>query len=75
MRGNDAELCKRFLLSAAHESGFPLHLWGGFDGDPLCSAVGRMKTVKYGSRLYEVLWNENTKTRIGGAISVEAALL
>ena len=75
VRGNDAELCKRFLLSAAHESGFSLHLWGGFDGDPLCSAVGRMKTVKYGSRLYEVLWNENTKTRIGGAIAVEAALL
>ena len=75
IRGNDAALCKRFLLSAAYESGFPLLLWGCFDGDPLCSAVSRMKTVRYGSRLYEVIWNGNTDSRIGGSIGVEAALL
>ena len=75
VRDNDAALCRRFLLSAAHESGFPLLLWGGFDGDPLCTAVGSLRTVKYGSRLYEVLWNGNTDSRIIGATGVEAALL
>ena len=75
VRDNDAALCKRFLLSAARESGFPLLLWGGFDGDPLCSAVSRLRTVKYGSRLYEVLWNGKTDCSIGAAIGMEAALL
>ncbi|MER2080101.1 MAG: hypothetical protein ABS876_01105 [Ruminococcus sp.] len=75
VRGNDASLCKSFLLSAARASGFPLLLWGGFDGDPLCEAVGRLKTVKYGSRLYEVLWNGSAAGRISGKIGMEAALL
>ena len=46
VRGKDASLCKSFLLSAARASGFPLLLWGGFDGDPLCEAVGRLSAAK-----------------------------
>lgn len=75
VRGNDAELCRRFLLSAAYKSGFELLLWGGADADPLCGALSRMKTVKYGSRLYEVLWNGKTDSAIRSETGVEAALL
>ena len=75
VRDNDPILCRRFLFSAAHESGFPMLLWGGFDSDPLCSAVSRMKTVKYGSRLYEVLWSGNKTSITGDRIGMEAALL
>ncbi|MBR5090963.1 MAG: hypothetical protein IK093_16165 [Ruminiclostridium sp.] len=73
VRGNDKALSRRFLLSAAHESGFPMLLWGGFENDPLCEAVGRMRTVRYGSRLYEAVWNEPHS--IDGVIGVEAGLL
>ena len=75
VRDNDPALCRRFLLSAAYESGFPMLLWGGFDSEPLCDAVNKLKTVKYGSRLYEVLWNGDTSGKIGGSIGMEAALL
>lgn len=75
VRDNDPELCRRFLLSAACESGFPMLLWGGSDDDPLCEAVGRLKTVRYGSRLYEVLWDGSTDSVISGPVGMEAALL
>ena len=75
VRNNDPTLCRRFLLSAAYERGFPMLLWGGFDSDPLSNAVSKMKAVKYGSRLYEVLWNGDTDSKLGGDIGMEAALL
>lgn len=76
VRGNDPALCGKFLRSAAYRSGFPMLLWGGFENDPLCDAVGKMRCVRYGSRLYEVLWNGESDAHIGGGIvGMEAALL
>ena len=74
VRNNDPDLCRKFLLSASYSSGFPMLLWGCSDGDPLCGEVSAMRTVKYGSRLYEVFWN-NTPSHITGIIGMEAALL
>lgn len=75
VKDNDPSLCRKFLLSAAHEAGFPMLLWGGFENDPLCHAVGRMRAVRYGSRLYEVLWNGSSAPQIQGVVGMEAALL
>ena len=73
IRDNDPKLCADFLRSVAAESGFSLLIWGGFETNPLCKALDKMKTVHYGSRLYEVVWDEPTE--ISGGIGVEAALL
>ena len=75
VRDNDHKLCSAFLRSAAYESGFPMLLWGGEENDPLCCAVGKMRTVRYGSRLYEVLWDGAADTHINGVVGMEAALL
>lgn len=70
---SDSKLCSDFLRSVAAETDFSLLIWGGFENDPLCSALDRMKTIHYGSRLYEVVWDKPTE--ISGVIGIEAALL
>lgn len=73
VRNNDYRLCRDFLYSVAAEAGFSLLIWGAFENHPLCGALGRMRTVHYGSRLYEVVWGE--PAGVSGRIGVEAALL
>lgn len=73
VENNDKKLCSDFLRSVAAETDFSLLIWGGFENNPLCSALDRMKTVHYGSRLYSVEWSETCE--ISRIIGVEAALL
>lgn len=73
IKDNDKKLCADFLYSVAKESGFALLIWGGFENNPLCSVLESMKTVRYGSRLYSVAWENDTP--IHGVIGMEAALL
>lgn len=73
VRDNDKRLCERFLRSAAAQTDFSLLIWGGFENNPLCAALDKMKTVRYGSRLYSVEWERAAEPR--GAIGAEAALL
>lgn len=75
VKDHDKKLCSDFLRSVAAESGFSLLIWGGFENNPLCRALDSMKTVRYGSRLYSVVWNQEKDTEICGVIGVEAALL
>lgn len=75
VKENDAKLCKNFLRSVAAECGFELLLWGCFENHPLRWALEGMKTVKYGSRLYSVVWNGDAGKEIAGIIGTEAALL
>lgn len=72
IRDYDKKLCERFLRSVAADTGFSLLIWGGFENNPLCAALDRMRTVHYGSRLYSVLWDKQPE--IAGVIGVEAAL-
>lgn len=74
VKDDDAALCQRFLRTVAAEAGLAMLLWGGFENHPLGPALDRMKTVHYGSRLYEVLWDK-AAPRISGVIGMEAALL
>lgn len=69
----DKKLCSDFLRSVAAESGYALLLWGGFENNPLCRALDAMKTVRYGSRLYSVIWDREVE--LNGVLGVEAALL
>ncbi len=73
IKNNDKKLCKRFLRSVAKESGFSLLVWGGFENNPLCTALEDMKAIHYGSRLYSVVWDNSPE--IIGTIGVEASLL
>lgn len=73
VKDNDPKLCSDFLRSVAAETDFSLLIWGGFENDPLCSALDHMKTIHYGSRLYETVWDK--PTHISGVIGIEAALL
>ncbi|MBQ8410123.1 MAG: hypothetical protein IJX15_00105 [Ruminiclostridium sp.] len=73
VKDNDPKLCSDFLRSAAKETDFSLLIWGGFDNNPLCDAMNRLKTVHYGSRLYSVVWDEEND--MTGVIGMEAALL
>lgn len=73
VQDNDPALCSDFLRSVAAEAGFSLLLWGGFENHPLTGALDAMKTIHYGSRLYEVVWD--TSADISGVIGMEAALL
>ncbi len=73
IRDYDVKLCEKFLRSVAAEAGFSLLIWGGFENNPLCGTLDRMRTVHYGSRLYSVLWEEGDE--ISGVIGMEAALL
>ena len=69
----DEKLCRRFLRTVAAQAGFSLLIWGGFENNPLCAALDRMRTIHYGSRLYSVLWDE--RPTLSGVIGVEVALL
>ncbi|MDO5558471.1 MAG: hypothetical protein Q4F95_02615 [Oscillospiraceae bacterium] len=74
VKDNDKKLCSDFLRSVAARTDYSLFIWGGFENNPLCAALDKMKTVHYGSRLYRVSWDDN-KDEIMGTIGVEAALL
>ncbi len=73
VRDYDKRLCRDFLRSVAAETDFGLLLWGGFENHPLCSALDEMKTIRYGSRLYEVIFDGALE--LSGPIGMEAALL
>lgn len=73
IKDNDARLCEKFLRSAAAQTDFSLLLWGGFENNPLCKAMDKIRAVKYGSRFYCVSWDEPPEIR--GIIGAEAALL
>lgn len=75
VKDNDRRLCERFLRSAAAQTDFSLLLWGGFENNPLCAALDKMKTVRYGSRLYSVEWEPGAEIGNIGTIGIEAALL
>ena len=75
VKDHDERLCRKFLRSVAAESGFSMLLWGGFENNPLCSALNKMKTVQYGSRLYAVVWDADSTADVNGVIGMEAALL
>lgn len=70
---NDPALCRAFLRTVAAETGYDLLLWGGFETHPLCPALDRMRTIHYGSRLYEVVWEG--EGILSDRIGMEAALL
>ncbi len=77
IKGNDRRLCSDFLRSVAKLTSFSLLIWGGFENNPLCSAMDGMRTVNYGSRLYSVAWGSQP-LGIGGdgaIVGVEVALL
>lgn len=69
----DRNLCSSFLRSVAALSGHSLLIWGGADDDPLCRCLDSMKTVRYGSRLYQVIWSGSQPELCD--TGVEAALL
>ena len=76
IKNNDVRLCSDFLRSVVFDAGFSLLIWGGFENNPLCNTMDRMKVVKYGSRLYSVSWDKRASyTADGSVIGVEAALL
>lgn len=73
IKDNDKRLCADFLRSAAVQTDFSLLLWGGFENNPLCGAMDKLRSIKYGSRFYSVSWDgENVPT---GIIGAEAGLL
>lgn len=73
IRNNDKKLCADFLHSVAAQTDFSLLLWGGFEKNPLCCAMDKLRSIKYGSRFYSVSWDgENVPT---GIIGAEAGLL
>ncbi len=76
IKDNDKNLCSKFLRTVAFHTDFSLLMWGGFENNALCDAMNTMKTIKYGSRLYSVAWN-NREHIIDNrnVIGVEAALL
>ncbi len=73
VRDQDPAVCRDFLRSVAAASGCEMLLWGGFETHPLCPALDRMKTVHYGSRLYEVIWQG--EGQLSDQIGMECALL
>ena len=73
VRDNNDKLCADFLRSCAVETDFSLLICGAFENDPILHALEKMRTVRYGSRLYEVVWD--SPTEISGVIGIEAALL
>ena len=75
VKDHDERLCRKFLRSVAAESGFSMLLWGGFENNPLCNALNKMKTIQYGSRLYAVVWDPDSTAKVNGVIGMEAALL
>ena len=73
VKDNAPKLCRDFLRSVAAKTSFSLLLWACPDDHPLAPAMQSLKAVRYGSRLYEVLWDGNAM--LTGTIGSEAALL
>lgn len=73
IKDHDPDLGRAFLRSVAADTDFSLLIWGGFENNPLRPALDKMRTIRYGSRLYQVLWEDTPAPR--GIIGVEAALL
>ena len=73
VRDNDPRLCSRFLRSVAAEVPCDMLLWGCFENHPLLPAMEQMKAIRYGSRLYEVIWQGEPQIR--GTVGMECALL
>ena len=73
IENHDPKLCARFLRTVAAESQCDLLIWGGFENHPLIPAMEQLKAIRYGSRLYEVLWQGEPQIR--GTVGMEAALL
>lgn len=75
IKDNNSRLCRDFLRTVAALSGYKLIMWGGFETNPLCKTLDKMKTVKYGSRLYSVGFNGEPAEISRDKIGVEAAIL
>lgn len=73
IKNNEPKLCADFLRSAAAQTSFSLLLWGGAENNPLCKAMDKLRSVKYGSRFYSVSWDGEASPN--GIIGAEAALL
>lgn len=69
----DPQLCRDFLRSVAAEEDTDLLLWGGFENHPLIPAMEQLRAIRYGSRLYEVIWQGEPQIR--GTVGMECALL
>ena len=74
IKDNDPALCRKFLRTVASMREDSLLLWGATDDHPLTDAMKSVKAVKYGSRLYEVVF-DGREPRLSGRIGMEAALL
>ena len=70
---NDPALCRAFLRSVAAASGFDLLLWGALESHPLTPAMAKLRTIRYGSRLYEVIWEGKPVLR--EPVGMEVSLL
>lgn len=82
VKDNDKELCKKFIRSVVKATDYDLYIWGCFENHPLLQSFMEMKTVHYGSRLYEVDYKRRYESVDGkqlvdayGTIGVEVALL
>lgn len=64
IKENNPKLCRNFLRSVAKASGYDLLLWGCFENNPLAAAMDKMKTIHYGSRLYEVDWTNYANSSV-----------
>lgn len=74
VRDSDPKLCRHFLRTVAYMQKSSLLLWGAMDDHPLYEAMKTAKAVRYGSRLYEVIF-DGREARLSGRIGMEAALL
>lgn len=82
VKDNDKELCKKFIRSVVQTTDYDLYIWGCFENHPLLQSFMELKTVHYGSRLYEVDYKRQYESVEGqelvdayGTIGVEVALL
>lgn len=74
IKDNDPKLCRRFLRTVACMQNNSLLLWGCMDDHPLYGAMKSVKAVRYGSRLYEVVF-DGRDAHLSGRVGMEAALL
>ena len=73
VENDDPALCRAFLRTVAAEAGFAMLLWGAMERHPLTPALRKMRTLQYGSRLYQVVWDE--AAALQEPIGLEVALL
>ncbi|MCR5166617.1 MAG: hypothetical protein K6C13_05285 [Oscillospiraceae bacterium] len=74
IKDNDPKLCRRFLRTVACMQNNSLLLWGCMDDHPLYGAMKSVKAVRYGSRLYAVVF-DGRDAHLSGRVGMEAALL